>query len=295
MANITNDDLYIELETKNLNIEDMESQLEYATAKLSQYKIYSTIDGMLSIGDIKKGDSVKSGQTVFKVSNYDLMEFQIPVDELDIAKIQTNQTVNITVDALPETSAKPLTGVVAKIAQEGTSSNGVTTYPVTVQLTESNSSLKVGMNVNGEIIINEKTNVLYVPIEAVQKRGNNNIVYVKSDEKAAQESSQRTQAGAQLGTQRDRQNSANQQAGTRARNQAQANSYYADAIAKTVEVGINNDEYIEILSGLKERDVVILPQSSSKSSSSNDQTRFNRNSGGIPGGMPIGIPGGQGR
>ena len=307
LANITNDDLSIELETKNLNIEDMESQLEYAIAKLSEYKIYSTISGILSISEVKKGDGVKSGQTVFKVSNYDLMEFQIPVDELDIAKIQTNQAVNVTVDALPETSAKPLKGIVTKIAQEGTSSNGVTTYPVTVQLTESNSSLKVGMNANGEIIVNEKTNALYVPIEAVQKRENSNIVFVKSDE-----------AGAQPGAQSNRQNRTNQQASsgqqapvrqqsgtqeqasdnsseTRSVNRPQSGGYYAGAAPKTVEVGINNDEYIEIISGLKEGDIVILPQVSSGSGSANSQNRYNRTGGGMPGGMPVTITREQGR
>lgn len=294
LANITNDDLFIELETKNLNIEDMESQLEYATAKLYQYKIYSTISGVLSISDVKKGDGVKSGQTVFKVSNYDLMEFQIPVDELDIAKIQTNQAVNVTVDALPETSAKPLKGIVAKIAQEGTPSNGVTTYPVTVQLTESNSSLKVGMNANGEIIVNEKTNALYVPIEAVQKIGNTNVVFVKSDEAGTKEE-------AQPGAQSNRQNRTNQQASagqqasdnssqTRTGNRLQSGGYYAGAVPKTVEVGINNDEYIEIISGLKEGDIVILPRVSSGSGSANSQNRYNRTGGGMPGGMTGGMP-----
>ncbi len=297
LANITNDDLFIELETKNLNIEDMESQLEYATAKLYQYKIYSTISGVLSISDVKKGDGVKSGQTVFKVSNYDLMEFQIPVDELDIAKIQTNQAVNVTVDALPETSAKPLKGIVAKIAQEGTPSNGVTTYPVTVQLTESNSSLKVGMNANGEIIVNEKTNALYVPIEAVQKRGNTNVVFVKSDEAGTKEE-------AQPGAQSNRQNRTNQQASagqqasdnssqTRTGNRLQSGGYYAGAVPKTVEVGINNDEYIEIISGLKEGDIVILPRVSSGSGSANSQNRYNRTGGGMPGGMTGGMTGGM--
>ncbi|MDD4833713.1 MAG: HlyD family efflux transporter periplasmic adaptor subunit [Lutispora sp.] len=279
LANITNDDLSIELETNSLNLEEMENQLEYANDKLSKYKIYSTISGTLSMEDIKIGDAVKSGQTVFKVSNYDKMEFQISIDELDIAKIQASQIVNITVDALPETSGKPLPGIVTEIAKEGTSSSGVTTYPVTVQLTESNNSLKVGMNVNGEIIVNEKKDALYIPIEAVQKRGGNSIVYVKSDEAPAE------QQAAQGNATR-----------SRARAQGQIDSYYAGAAAKEVKVGINNDEYIEILSGLRERDIVILPQASSGSNSANSQLRNIRNSGGMPGGgMPMVVPGGQGR
>lgn len=315
LATINNDDLSIELETSNLNIEEMENQLEYLYEKLSHYKIYSDISGTLSLEDFKVGDAVKSGTTVFTVSNYDLMEFQIPIDELDIAKIQTGQNVNITVDALEETEEKPLTGVVTKIALEGNPSNGVTTYPVTIQLTEPNSKLKVGMNVNGEIIVNEKNNVLYVPIEAVQKQGDRNIVYVKTAESSGEPQegqNKRPNFGEQKAPEGEgsavrqlpnadqntnmRQPSDNNNANTNIerRMRTQVNDYYAGAVPKTVEIGINNDEYIEIVSGLNERDIVILPQLASTSNSISNQ--FTNNfGGGMTGGMPIRIQTSPGR
>jgi len=315
LATIKNDDLSIELETSNLNIEEMENQLEYLYEKLSHYKIYSDIDGTLSLKDLKVGDAVKSGQTVFTVSNYDLMEFQIPIDELDIAKIQVGQNVNITVDALEETQEKPLTGIVTEIAMEGNPGNGVTTYPVTIQLTEANSQLKVGMNVNGEIIVNEKKDVLYVPIEAVQKQGDRNIVYVKTAESSGEPqegqnkrpnfgeqkapegepAAVRQRPNADQNTnmrQPSESNSANTNRERRMRNQV--NDYYAGAVPKAVEIGINNDEYIEIVSGLNERDIVILPQLASTSNSISNQFR-NNFGGGMTGGMPIRIQTGPGR
>ncbi len=337
IAEIENTDLTIELETKNLNLEDMYNQLDYAKDKLSQYKIYSDIDGILSMENIKKGDNVKSGQTLFDISNYDLMEFQISVDELDIANIEKGQTVNITVDALPDTNTKPLEGKVTKIALEGSSSNGVSTYPVTVQLTKSDDRLKVGMNVNGEIVITEKKDTLYIPIEAVQKRGNTHVVYVKSvtdptlDNNAEnnQNSIQRTEdtypitdreplEGQQNSTERqDRQpgrqrfsNDEEQAAkgerrfseqqfknsqGQLSDSEQQGEGYYSGAVAKIVKIGINNDEYIEIISGLKEGDIIILPQSYTMSGTSNTQNNRFTGGGGMQGGMPFSMPGGQRR
>lgn len=313
LADITNDDLHMDLETKALSLEDLENQLEYAKTQLSQYKIYSNISGTLSISDIKNGDAVKSGQTVFTVSNYDSMEFDIPIDELDIARIQIGQVVNITVDALPETTAKPLKGKVIKIALEGASNSGVTTYPVTVQLDEKNENLKVGMNANGEIIVNEKTNTLYIPIEAVQKRGDSNIVFVKNQDAidTSKNNQPRNKTDENRSSEREALNTTesartNQNTQTRRQRNTSGDSpvmnqqlqgYYEGATPTTVEVGINNEEYIEILSGLKERDIVILPPiSASQSSSTRNQNTFNRNQG-MPGAgeMPIRIPGGQGR
>ncbi len=355
LAQIENSDLSIELETKKLNQEDMENQLAYSKDKITQYKVYSPIDGTLAIESISKGDNVKSGQTLFKVSNYDLMEFQISVDELDIAAIQTNQKVNITVDALTETNTTPLEGIVTKIALEGTPNNGVSTYPVTVQLLKSNKDLKAGMNVNGEIIVNEKKDVLYVPIEAVQKRGPVSIVYVKSDEteenpeesldaqweyndenrQSAPRRSQRsnedfeeTEAGFSRrerqtqDTQRPQQSEISQGSKESQESKEPLNieepqrpqetlqlpssegpssniikgeGYYQGAIAKVVKIGINNDEYIEIIQGLKEREIIILPQSYGSSGTSNStQNRFT-GGGGMQGGMPFSMPGGQRR
>ena len=62
------------------------------------------------------------------------MEFDVLVDELDIAKVKVGQKVNVTVDALQQTSTIPLKGVVKVIAVKGTSTNGVTTYPITVSI-----------------------------------------------------------------------------------------------------------------------------------------------------------------
>lgn len=385
IGEIENTDLSIELETKNLNLEDMYNQLEYAKEKLTRYKIYSAIEGTLSMENIKAGDNVKSGQTLFNISNYDLMEFQISVDELDIANIEKGQSVNITVDALPDTNAKPLEGKVTKIALEGTSSNGVSTYPVTVQLTKSDERLKVGMNVNGEIIVNEKKDTLYIPIEAVQKRGNTTMVYVKNpsedqpgdmqpqstgrqrymeeqqpasgetrlsaaEEQTADVSGQVEYNGKRQfsgGRQRltdgeipaadkqpteseipatdkqpvdDEQPTDSEQpvdgkqpadseqptsygerrfSGNTERQfsgeEQQGEGYYFGSVMKVVEIGINNDEYIEIIRGLNERDIVILPQSYTRSTTSNTQNNRFTGGGGMQGGMPFSMPGGQRR
>ncbi|MCK9218031.1 MAG: HlyD family efflux transporter periplasmic adaptor subunit, partial [Firmicutes bacterium] len=279
LAKITNDDdKSIDLETSRLSLEEINNQLEYSMNRLAKYKIFSSIDGTLNLEEIKEGNTVKSGQTVFKVVNYNLMEFQIPIDELDIAKIEEGQSVSVTVDALPETTTNPLSGTVCHIAFEGTSNSGVAVYPVTIKLNEADSRLKVGMNANGEITIDEKENALFVPIEAVQKRGNTNIVYVLAKED--DEVFQNNNVGNRTETRRDRKDEENNELNKNQGHDRKKNTdekqninieesrreeaidpaetiqggYYDGTVIKRVEVGINNEENIEILNGLKERD-----------------------------------------
>lgn len=174
---LQNEDLVLTTETNNLKLQDLEVQLEIAEEKLADYMIYSSIDGTFTSNSVEQGNSIKQGDVLGSVANYDTMEFSIDIDELDIAKIKIGQTANITIDALTETTDKPMTGAVTKIAVEGTSSDGVSTYPVTIQL-EKNEALKGGMNANAEIIVEQKTNALYVPVEAVQKKNGKSYVMV---------------------------------------------------------------------------------------------------------------------
>jgi HlyD family secretion protein len=65
---------------------------------------------------------------------------QLNVDELDIAKVQVGQTETITADAA---GGKTYTGIVTKVNINGTTNNGVTAYPVTIRIDETEGLLPV--------------------------------------------------------------------------------------------------------------------------------------------------------
>ncbi len=263
VAEIDNDELQLVRETNALQIEDLQNQLSSALKQLAYYKIYAPIDGTLFMEDLKPGVTVKAGDLVCSVANYSSMEFDVPVDELDIAKLAVGQTANVTVDALPETNAKPIKGTVSKIAIEGTSSNGVTTYPVTILISET-EKLKGGMNANAEILIDSKENTLYVPIQGVQKRGQRNFVWVKKesgntqDQQTGSKTGENSSSGGNgSGTGENRQNRRNMAAAGTMNPELQ--KYYENAEMRPVETGIHNEDHFEIISGLKEGDIILLP------------------------------------
>ncbi|MGE5633080.1 MAG: efflux RND transporter periplasmic adaptor subunit [Caulobacteraceae bacterium] len=265
LAEFQNDELVLTTKSADLEIQDLNYQLETAKKQLEYYKVYSPIDGVATMEDINVGDVVKSGDQLCSVADYGKMEFEVPIDELDIDKINIGQEVNVTVDALPDSAAKPLKGTVSKIAVEGTSSNGVTTYPVTIQINEP-GRLKGGMNANAEILVSVKKGTLYVPIEAVQKRGNRAFVMVKSSDgkTASREANAKQQDGTGTGSQNPN-NSNNGSGNIRNQNQGAQRTnnvnqqYYAGAVMTPVQTGISNEMYIEIVSGLEEGQVVVLP------------------------------------
>ena len=103
---------------------------------------------------------------------YDLeqLELKMNVSELDIGKIRPGQSVEITAEALP---GETFLGTVEKVNINGTTTDGFTTYPVTILLSEY-GALNPGMNVSADIIVEQAQQALCIPTPAVS--GGNTVL-----------------------------------------------------------------------------------------------------------------------
>lgn len=336
VVKISNAEVVRAKELADLKNSSSEAQLANTKKKLDNYKIVAPYDGVISELSLRVGDSVKSGDVMATVVDTSQLQFDISIDELDIAKIAVGQKATITLDALEETSTKPLSGEVLKTAFSGNSSNGVTTFPVTVKVNDMLPNLKAGMNANAEIAVSNAENVLYVPIEAVTKVGTKNYVFVQSDAEtvasmkkngtypnisggkafsATQNNSssgnaggppegggEPTQGGAS-GSSGSKSSSSNSSSSSSSRSNfgsssqsskrsSASQSQYENAIPVEVELGVYNDTYIEVKSGLKEGEVIILPSTQTSSSGTSTQ-KSSQGMGGFGGAMGGGLGGGM--
>ncbi|EFC94303.1 hypothetical protein CLOSTHATH_07529, partial [Hungatella hathewayi DSM 13479] len=172
------------LRTYKDSVEKAEETLESARNKVDStqdnydnYTITAPISGQVITKNVKAGDKVaksNSGSTTLAVI-YDMSgyTFEMSVDELDVKEVAVGQSVVITADAV---SGKTFSGTVTNVSLQSSYSNGVTNYPVTVTLNDGMDELLPGMNVDGVIILDQASDVLTVPADALM-RGNK--VYVK--------------------------------------------------------------------------------------------------------------------
>jgi len=107
-------------------------------------------------------------------------------------------------------------GVITEISINGTAAGGVTTYPVTVRIDEPEGLLP-GMNADVSIVVSESVGVLTLPADAIETGGR---VLVRNAD------------------------------GSTGENAPQGYRYVK------VEIGVSDDDYVEILSGLSEGDEV---------------------------------------
>lgn len=255
------------------NLENAKSTLDKAQDSLDNYTITAPISGTVVSKSVNSGENVQTGNTATTLAViYDLSEvtFQMNIDELDISKVKVGQEVTVTADAFEN---ETFTGTVTNVSMEGTSSNGVTYYPVTVTLKEYGDLLP-GMNVEGVITLDKAENVLAVPVDALQ-RGNQ--VYVKDTAKESSENTNKAPVSSDSTAKTGEKQS--------------ASGLIPDGFhAVTVETGVTSDEYVEITSGdLSEGDTVYITQSTV---TTNEDINMPGMNGGPDGGFG-GAPGGN--
>lgn len=205
-----------------LAVQNAQLSLQSAQEALDSYTITSPISGTVIEKNLKTGDQLNGGDSGAMAVIYDLsqLELQMDVSELDIGQIQPGQTVEITAEALP---GQTFTGVVEKVSVNGTTTDGFTTYPVTILLSEY-GDLNPGMNVSAHIIVERSENALCVPAEAVNSDG---TVLVAGEGAFAED-------------------------GVTIADPSKIES-------RPVTLGRGNQDYVEITSGLEEGETVLLP------------------------------------
>ena len=177
IAILENSSLETKLEDVKLELEKLNNQLKELKNDLKDYLISAQIKGTIINQDVKVGDRVKFGMFLTNIVNKDIMQFVIPINELDISKLDYGKKVRVTIDALNETNINPLAGKIIDIPSEGVTENGTTYYYVTIQVS-SNDKMKISMNANASIVLESKKNVLYVPINTIVKENDENYVDV---------------------------------------------------------------------------------------------------------------------
>ena len=115
---------------------------------------------------------------LFTISPDDTMTLEVSVDELDINSVEIGQEAVVTFDAIEE---KEFTGEVTKIGNTASVNGGVAKYTVSVSVPK-DEEMKQGMNASATITIENRENVITIPVNALQERGEKIFVYTEKDE-----------------------------------------------------------------------------------------------------------------
>lgn len=173
------------------NVQTAQASLQRANKDLSRTAIVAPRDGVVSLLNVKKGESVSGnsftvGTEILRIADMSKIEIRVDVGENDIPKVKLGDSALVEVDAYSDRKFK---GIVTQIASSNNgaasqsalsnTTNDVTQYKVYIRiLPESYMDLlgrgtfpfRPGMSASADIQTNTHVNVLSVPINAVTTR-----------------------------------------------------------------------------------------------------------------------------
>lgn len=241
-------------------VRSAEASLKEARDNLNRTRIYAPTDGTVSKLNIELGERVvgtaqMSGTELLRIANLNEMEVSVDVNENDIVRLSLNDTALVEVDAYGDRQFK---GLVTEIANSSNTvgavmntSDQVTNFSVKIRiLRESYSDLldtlnphlspfRPGMSATVDILTRTEKNVIAVPIMAVTTRA------VKKGAGASMEK-------------KEAQNETGDDSETAEEIEEVAFVHEGGKLRKVkVKTGIQDNDYIQIISGLKEGEEVV--------------------------------------
>ena len=172
-----------EMDTAEANLKRAEANVASAKAAVTQARaalqsdetniskahIRSPIDGVVLARQVEPGQTVAASFTapvLFTLAE-DLtkMELQVDVDEADVGQVKVGQKAIFTVDAWP---GRQYSAVITEVGYGSQIKEGVVSYPATLQVDNSDLSLRPGMTATAEITTLVRDNVLLVPNAALR-------------------------------------------------------------------------------------------------------------------------------
>jgi HlyD family secretion protein len=242
-------------ESAYYNVQSANATVKEAKDNLGRTTIYAPADGTISSLGVELGERVlgtqqMTGTELLRVANLNNMEVEVDVNENDIVKINIGDSTKIQVDAYLKKEFKGIVTSISNSASAATTADQVTNFKVKVRILKESyqdllegkpatySPFRPGMTATVDIITERKEKVIGVPISAV---------VIKSDTTATKSYEIEDESeDKKVVTKNDKKYEC---VFVKVGNKAKI---------RIVKTGIQDDTNIEVVSGLKKGDVVIV-------------------------------------
>jgi len=230
------------------NVKSSEASLKEAQNNLNRTSIYAPISGTISRLNVEQGERVvgtaqMTGTELLRIADLNHMEVVVDVSENDILRVKPGDHADVNVDAYMKDKFE---GIVTEIANSanltGTSADQVTNFEVKIRILKSSYEqltnihkhpFRPGMTASVDIRTEIKENIKLLSIQSVTTRKDSSSVALNSKEKFSKETKEKEAF------------------------ECVFIHHNGKVQLKSVETGIQDNQNIEIISGLDEGDEVV--------------------------------------
>jgi HlyD family secretion protein len=162
----------VDYENAKSGVVNAKANLDLAKQSLEDATVKAPSDGVIITKNVSEGtviagatNSVSGGTTIVQMADLTVVRIRAFFNESDIGNVHPGEPANVTVDAYPD---RRFSGVVQKIEPQAVVQQNVTMFPVLVNLDNRDGLLRVGMNGEVSVLIDEVDNVVAVPNDAIK-------------------------------------------------------------------------------------------------------------------------------
>jgi len=139
-------------------------------------EIKSKIAGEVSTIYADENAQLMPGAKLIDIVDYSDLQLKVQVDEYDLSAIAKGKDATVTIHSFN----KDISGKITDVSKEGEYTNGVTNFTATISLAN-DSNLRVGMSAEAKVLNQSASNVVLLPMSAIQFDANNNPYVLLKD------------------------------------------------------------------------------------------------------------------
>ncbi len=167
-----NEQARLTYESAQASVVRQQANLDIAAQALADATVRAVATGTIIEKDVQVGqiiqsstNSVSGGTTLLKMADLTHVRMRAYFNETDIGNIRPNEPATVTVDAFPD---RRFEGKVEKIEPQAVVQQGVTMFPVLVNLENFDGALRPGMNGEVSALVDQRVGAIAVPNDALK-------------------------------------------------------------------------------------------------------------------------------
>lgn len=170
-----------EFENATLMLEQAESDVQFQKVEVDLGIITSPINAVVSARLIEPGTTVNTNDRLFTIENHDLLVVRPALSELDVAQLKKGQQLDLMFDVLGEDSYP---GTIRRIFPAADGITRLFTVEVEIYQDKIPEKVRPGYLARTRFTLDNRTDVIAVPNEAIVNQDSKKIVFVIRDERA---------------------------------------------------------------------------------------------------------------
>ncbi|HHT17472.1 MAG TPA: HlyD family efflux transporter periplasmic adaptor subunit [Papillibacter sp.] len=219
---MSGDDSEEQIATLETQLAQAQEALQKAQENLDNFNAVAPIGGTVLFCALKPGDVVQSGTMAISIADTTVMTVEAQVDEMNVSYVKPGMFVDV--KQWGRYGEEYFMGVVESVSLEGKFEGGVSYFPAIIRVDNYDGRLLSGMYVDYSLVASQSEDTLLVPVQSVKYTEAGSVVFVRTE--------------------------------TEPENTLNPEEYGFEVpegfYAVPVEVGLSDNYYAEILSGVEE-------------------------------------------